>query len=459
MNDLQTRISEYVDGTVPPLDIELLVEELTETGEATRRLRLPATPSRWQRRRWVPVLTGLVVALLFIGGAALLLGPDDPPVITTPDQSIPVPTTSLPTPTTTPVLPIGAEPWTRIDIPGGTDLVASTITPAGPGFIAAGNTFTQGEVWARGQIWWSGADGTWTAVSDDEGTLFAEGHFPVGSAASNAAVIVWGSNNRQGGTVIWRSIDGAGWTLVSTGEPPLDGNYATKGLALDSGGFILYGAPDDCIIELDVCTPADLPRILVSADGIDWDPVTTPITFTAIVQTGSGDLLAAQRRASEPTVWVSQDEGSTWQRHSADHSIDTSTPSSTVETMTVTPHGLVAAGVTADKRPMLWISEDGTSFTETLALPAGGRVESIAHGRDWIVAVGSEGGLPLPWAPAVWTSLDGRNWQRVSLDGSYLGDGGLSDVAYRNGTFVAVGQHRAEIGGEAFTLHWSPPVR
>ena len=124
--------------------------------------------------------------------------------------------------------------------------------------------------------------------------------------------------------------------------------------------------------------------------------------------------------------------------------------------MTVTPLGLIAAGVTVDKQPVLWISDDGTSFVETFAVPPGGAVDSIEHGQGWIVAAGSVGGLPLPWAPAIWTSTDGRDWQSVSLDGTYLGAGGLSDVAYYDSTFVAVGQHRAEIGGEALTLHWNP---
>ena len=134
-------------------------------------------------------------------------------------------------------------------------------------------------------------------------------------------------------------------------------------------------------------------------------------------------------------------------------------PSATVETMTVTPSGVVAAGATADKQPVLWISEDGTDFNVAHTLPASGWVGSIAYGDGWIVAAGSKGGLPDEWLPAVWVSTDGRDWQAVPLAGTYLGDGGLSDVAYHDGRFVAAGQHRAEIGGEALTLHWSPPAR
>ena len=57
MNDLQTRITEYVDSTVPPVDIDLLVEALNQDEEPTRRLRPePADRKWWQHRRWVPVL-------------------------------------------------------------------------------------------------------------------------------------------------------------------------------------------------------------------------------------------------------------------------------------------------------------------------------------------------------------------------------------------------------------------
>ena len=447
MNDLRTRITEYVDSTVPPVDIDLLVEALNQGEEPTRRLRPePANRKWWQHRRWVPVLAAAIVVLLMVGGAALFRDPSEAPVITTPEQ----------TPTSTTSLPVAAPgPWIRQELRYeaglGETVAAATITAGGRGFVAAGNTWTRGDVWGRGQIWTSMDGSSWTWVADDDRTLFEEGYWPEGVAHSEASVIAWGSNNRQGGTVIWHSADGVTWSLVSTGEPPLDGEPATRGLALVSGGFLLYGAPPDCIVEQDICTPASVPRLLISSDGTGWQVVTTPVTFTAIAQTGSGDLLATQRRASEPTTWISRDDGFTWQRHGTEHSIEVGEPSAAVETMHATPFGLIAAGVSAEKRPMVWTSADGKAFSPALELPAGVDIRSIAHGSGWVVAVGANG-----MDPAMWASTNARDWQSVSLAGTYLGDGYLSDIAYRDSVFVAVGQHRAEIGGEALILHWNP---
>jgi len=447
MNDLQTRITEYVDSTVPPIDIDLLVDQLTHDAAPPRRLRTAGAEGTWWRhRRWVPVLAGAVLVLLMIGGAALLRGPSEAPVITTPEE----------TATSTTSLPLGAAgPWVRAELQSqaglGETVEAGSITAGSRGFVAAGNTWTRGDVWGRGQIWTSTDGSSWTWVPDDDRTLFEEGYWPEGVADSKAGVIAWGANNRQGGTVIWRSADFVDWSLVSTGESPLDGESATRGLALASGRFLLYGAPADCIVEQDICTPVSARRLLISSDGLSWQVVTTPVTFTAIVQTGSGDLLATQRRASEPTTWISYDDGASWERHGADHPVEAGTPSATVETIELTPFGLVAAGVTAEKRPVLWISDDGISFTETLVLPSRANVASVAYGPGWVVAVGSNG-----LDPAIWTSRDGREWQSVSLAGTYLGDGYLSDIAYRDSLFVAAGQHRAEIGGEALILRWNP---
>lgn len=444
MNDLQTRITEYVDSTVPPVDIDLLVEALNQDEEPTRRLRPePADWKWWKHRRWVPVVAAAVVVFLMVGGAALLRGPSEAPVITTPEQT-PMSTTSLPV--------AAPGPWIRQELRYqaglGESVVAGSITAGSGRFVAVGNTWTRGDVWGRGQIWTSIDGSSWTWVADDDRTLFEEGYWPEGSAESEAGVITWGSNNRQGGTVIWHSADGVDWSLVSTGEAPLDGEPATRGLALASGGFLLYGAPERCIVEQDICTPASVPRLLISSDGLSWQAVTTPVTFTAIVQTTSGELLGVQNRASEPTTWISRDDGSTWERHGPDHSIEVGQPSAEVWTIEVTPYGLIAAGVDADKRSTVWISEEGRTFTPTLQLPADGVVDAIAYGQGWVVAVGG-------WPPAMWASTNGRDWQSVSLAGTYLGDGYLSDIAYRDSVFVAVGQHRAEIGGEALVLLWN----
>jgi len=452
MNDIQSRITEYVDETVPPIDIDLLVEQLSDTGESTRRLQPERTHRSWRHRRWVPILAGAMMILLLIGGAALLNDPKESPTITQP--TTPASTTSLPSPTTVPTVVDPAPAvglWTSHELLGnsviGDDLVAGSVTSGGPGFVATGNTWTGTDVWGRGQIWTSIDGASWSWVADDDRTLFVEGYFPEGVLSTDSGLIVFGSNNRQGGTVIWQSSDGTDWSLVTTGDTAPAGDYVTDGLTLASGDYLLYGGA---------------PRFLVSPDGIAWEMLTTPVTFTAIIQTDTGDLLAAQRRATEPTTWISQDDGRTWQRHGPDHSIESGQPSAEVRTMEATPFGLIAAGVDADKRPMLWMSEDGRTFTPALQLPSGAETWAIAFGQGWVVAVGADE-IPqvvegVNHGPAIWVSEDGHHWQSVPLAGTYLGGGGLYDIAYRDSVFVAVGQHRAEIGGEALVLRWEPPT-
>ncbi len=462
MNDLQTRITEYVDTTVPPLDIDLLAEQLSENEEPSRWLQPKrALPLSWRHRRWAAILAGAIVVLILIGGAGLLLDPAEPPVITTPDETTPAPTTSLPSPTTIPVPPLlvtpATGPWTTYELLGnnviGDDLVVSSVVPGGPGFVAVGLTWRQssGDVWSRGQIWTSTDGLSWTWVADEDHTLFNEGHWPEGILDSDTGLIVWGSNNRQGGTTMWHSDGGTDWSLISVKETPLESDYFTEGLPLASGGYLLYGTPANCSVESGTCSRPDLPRILVSSDGSTWELVTTPVTFTAIVQTESGNLLAAQRRASEPTTWISNDDGRSWQRHGPDNSIELGQRSAEVWTVRPTQYGLIAAGVDSEKRPALWISEDGKTFTPTFELAAHDTVRAIASGQGWVVAVGAD-----DLGPAMWASNDGSEWLSVPLAGSYLGGGDLYDIAYRDFVFVAVGQHRAEIGGEALILRWAP---
>ena len=302
MNDLQTRITEHVDSTAPPIDIDLLVEQLTHDEAPTRRLRSDRALLRFRQPRWAPILAGGIVVLILIGGVALLTGRIETPVITVPDATTPTP--AIPSPTTVPSAPLvetpATGPWTNHEIVGnsviGDDLVAGWITSGGPGFVATGNTYTGGDVWGRGQIWTSTDGSSWTWVADDDRALFVEGYWPSGVLGADAGFIVWGTNNRQGGTVIWHSSNGTDWSLVTTGEPPLADDYVTEGVALASGGYLLYGASANCSVEAGTCSRPSTPRLFKSSDGFAWEEIATPVTFTAITETDTGDLLAAQRR-------------------------------------------------------------------------------------------------------------------------------------------------------------------
>lgn len=408
-----------------------------------------------------------MVVVLAIGGTLWLLRADPSPdgEVSRPDPAAPV-TTALATDVE--VAEPGSAvpgPWTSHVIPGEGPPSTNSIASVASRFIATGVTFTRGDIWGRGQIWFT-VDNGYTWIDVENSGLFEEGHFTLGVAGTDAGGVVWGTNDRQGGTVIWHSYEGSRWSLVTTGDPALDGGQrdsVTDGLALVSGGYVLYGAPPNCIVESDRCVPSDAPRLLLSPDGLSWELVTTPVSFRVIAQIETGDLLAVGGRISEPTTWISHDEGRTWRLHGPDHTIE-SGPSVEVWALEPTPYGLIAAGVDAAGVPMLWISEHGKTFTPTLELPVApeehqySSVNGIAFGEGWVIAVGQVGRqtADLPNQPAMWASQDGRDWLSVPLEGRYFGGGGLADIAYRDKVFIVVGDHKVSPGnaGESLVLRW-----
>jgi hypothetical protein len=306
---------------------------------------------------------------------------------------------------------------------------------------------------------------SWREVAD-EGVLFEEGHFALGILANDSGAVVWGQNDRQGGTVILTSSNGTAWDLITTRQPPLDGHRIfTDGIALASGGYLIYGVPSRCNVPSGDCFPVDAPRLLVSADGVSWELIPTPVTFTAITQTDTGDLLAVGGSISEPTTWISDDDGRTWQAHGPDRTIGEG-PSVQVWVLESTPHGLIAAGLDADQQSMLWLSEDGKTFTAVHELPVGPEpkgykaVNAIAFGEGWVIAVGGlrtdAGDQQLMWA-----SQDGIEWQAVPLEGTYLGGAELKDIVYRDSVFIAVGYDAyspGDFGGIPLVLRWESPT-
>jgi hypothetical protein len=307
---------------------------------------------------------------------------------------------------------------------------------------------------------------SWSEVAD-VGVLLDEGHSALGILANDSGGVVWGTNDRQGGTVILTSSNGTDWDLVTTRQPPLDDTF-TSGIALASGGYLLYGPPPNCNGVLLVCvppdTPVDAPRLLVSADGVSWELVATPVSFTAITETTTGDLLAAGGSISEPTTWVSQDHGHTWQLHGPDRTIEEGR-SAQVWTMESTPYGLIAAGLDADQQPTLWLSEDGKTFIPTFELPVGPEpnqyavVKAIAFGEGWVIAVGYPGTADPRHQPFMWASRDGIEWQSVPLEETYLGGANLEDIVYYDSVFVAVGKGAfpPPDPGIPLVLRWESP--
>ena len=301
-------------------------------------------------------------------------------------------------------------------------------------------------------------------MSDDGATwrivgVYADGLSAIGAISNRSGIVVFGNDWRFGGNVIWHSADAAHWDLVAVGEPVLEGDSVADGLALTSGGFVLYGVPPVC--SEDGCFQVEAARVLVSDDGISWEMTPTPVSFTAVTEIEGGDLIAFGGSMSEPTTWISTDGGRDWRLYGPDRSTRR-TNSVEVWVVEATPFGLVAAGLDSDQQPTFWLSEDNKTFEPTLdiSLEADGynttHIDAITYGNGWVIAVGAvDIDTPSP-QPVIWASQDAKTWQTVNLEGTFFRGAWLTGAIQRDSVFVAVGTHGLSPGnaGRPLALRW-----
>ena len=221
--------------------------------------------------------------------------------------------------------------------------------------------------------------------------------------------------------------------------------------------------------------------ILASDDGVNWvrlaetDPALTrgDVLMNAVTEGGPGLVAVgvgcehdSERCAFHATVWTSVD-GTSWTRTPEDPNVFGGGANQTAGMVgiTATSHGLIATGSveywTVDDEgdptlitihPAAWISDDGTTWErawEDTGFPvepdefANVRVwmDSVVEGPDGqLVAVGgtlNENGDSIA---TVWTSGDGRQWNRVELGNAVATKGtAMLDVALGEHGYVAVG--------------------
>jgi quercetin dioxygenase-like cupin family protein len=387
-------------------------------------------------RRMVAALAWTAVAAAAAIGAVLLAGP-------APDLT---PTTLTPAVTEVPVPVSGVEliasQWTSHEVraDGGPEIYASSVAFVGPeGFVITGFTWTLDAGIQTG--WWKSAHGeTWEVVSDS-GTVSPDRTEAAGIVAGEQGMVAFGTH-------IWFSANGTDWTVVPIED---EGSPPTRGIALESGDYVLYG--NDLYA-------GGAARVLFSEDGTNWDIIPTPVDFSAMVQLDSGQLVATGGKASKPMTWTSTD-GKAWTPLSDDHLISQGR-GVLVTTMVAGGPGLVAAGMNSDGEPTFWTSVDGRTFQETTSFPLAGptaedvsreqpSVQAIAVGQEWMVAVGNTGFSFGTVDPAIWVSRDGVVWEAVPVD---LIDRivSLDHVTYGGSTFVAVGSRNAR----TVVLRWEP---
>ena len=183
-------------------------------------------------------------------------------------------------------------------------------------------------------------------------------------------------------------------------------------------------------------------------------------------------LTAGDEGDDRAAVWISED-GIVWSRV-----LFTDRSTIQMEGVTAGGPGLVAVGVVYDPeapeqslRAAVWTSEDGIAWSRA---PDNGVfsawnppafstwMRSVTVGGPGLVAVGDDA-----WTAAVWTSLDGITWSRVTHDPALFGNGEswethstMHEIVATDSGLVAIGELDGH--GAAWTspdgLNWSVTV-
>ncbi len=291
--------------------------------------------------------------------------------------------------------------WSRVPA-GGTVLSGAgsqrmlSVTAGGPGLVAVGREETGADI--DGAVWTSVDGLTWLRVPDEQGVFGGTGDQLMESvAAGGPGLVAVGRENLGDGfdASVWTSVDGLTWLRVP-----------------DKAGVL--GGTGDQLVESVVAGGPGLVAVGMEESATGFDAL----------------------------VWTSVD-GLTWLRVPDDEPAFGGNGDQTMNSVTVGGPGLVAVGWEESATgfdALVWSSVDGLTWSR---VPEGGAVfggagdqlmESVAAGGPGLVAVGWDGSGGELRSPAVgldgavWTSVDGLTWSRVSDDEAVLGGEGFQQM-------------------------------
>jgi hypothetical protein len=398
-----------------------------------------ARAARGETRTGRPPLLMLSLGFLLVAGVAgaiigasalrqVLLDRQPPPNIApsaAPTAGIVLPSPSGPSPSTN--LRLGVE-WQIVDSAsdGGSSATAAwAVTAGGPGFVAVGRT-------CQGETCWGGPQ---------------------------------------------LSVDGLTWELVPR-QPALEigAYYPTSGPGADMIGV---AARADAIVAIGYAVDGAMTidaggvfraAVWVSPDGRTWERaadggIFQGARFSDVAATEQGfvivgavyDRLAPQGRPPRGAIWTSAD-GRAWQRvpdgpiFDIGGYLDTGEdPGSGGPRRVISADGaFVAAGAVCndkglDCRPAFWSSADGSTWERAVVEEPNTNARDIAVTAGGYVAVGSASnpggcGVGLPCSAIVFTSTDGRTWERHDVnvpDGLIVPDA-LRDAVAVGGRIIAI---------------------
>jgi hypothetical protein len=301
----------------------------------------------------------------------------------------------------------GSSASTCLECDSSVDTTMSGVSSGPAGLVAVGWVF-QG---LHGAVWHS-ADGTRWALDEP----FGENTILTAVAADDHRYVAVGQAGS--GATAWTSSDGVAWQQVSGGSFSGDSLHMTA-VVRWTGGFAAGGYSG-------TETGSASAAFWVSTDGLMWRRAPESARFGDAhvwsIAAGGPGLIAVgvSGTGNSPgpaAVWTSSN-GIDWTRLPPDPVFDGAGMRAVTAIRGI---GLVAAGTdTAGDTGVAWTSVDGTRWTRSPGGPdLGGpdqkvRINALSAGGPGVVAVGfaSRGADAQYGDGAVWTSPDGKTWQR-----------------------------------------------
>jgi hypothetical protein len=215
-------------------------------------------------------------------------------------------------------------------------------------------------------------------------------------------------------------------------------------LALAADGAGLLGLTRDAKGAIETWRSTDASTWTNSAaTGIDGTPSTLVVTTTGYLAVGRN------RSGCGLIAWTSPD-ANTWT--AAESLPGTSSPCPTggdprVDEVVAGSHGVLALGRLANGRQALWTSPDGRTWQRQDG-PRSGHIAAVATGGTGYVAVGDDGGRPA--SAAAWTLRDGGSWIVAPVQPSFVGATMANVVALADGRLVSIGSEPGPAFGRRF---------
>lgn len=320
---------------------------------------------------------------------------------------------------------------------------------------------------------------TWTRVPDDTGVFvdrvpFTDGMMDVTVGGPGLVAVGQGDD----GVAVWTSVDGAKWSRVPHDDTAFGPSGTMQSVTAGGPGLVAVGGSSDFDDQ-------DGDAIVwTSVDGTTWSRVPHDEAVFGgegqqrmeNVTTGGPGLVAvgwvSAGDAPDSAVWTSVD-GIAWSRVPHDDGVFGGAGEQTMHSVTVGGPGLVAVGADGfddgiDRGQMamhrrdfigqaaVWTSVDGTAWTRithdeaTFGGDGNQWMESVTTGGPGLVAVGGDWSRA-SFSAAVWTSTDGTVWDRVPHNPAVFGgenDQAMNDVLTAGSGLVAVGRVWGQHAGD-----------